>query len=113
MVVSPLLIRHNGRIADLLFPRDTAGAERATSASSRRTRETAQRDHVIVCGFGRVGQNLARVLEREGFEYIALDMDPRRVQAARGRPAIRSSSAMARRPRSWKPSGSNIAACWC
>ena len=43
-----------------------------------------------MCGFGRVGQNLARVLEQQGFEYIALDMDTRRVQAARqaGDPVI-------------------------
>jgi CPA2 family monovalent cation:H+ antiporter-2 len=89
MVASPFLIRQNGRIADLVYPRDTpiaSGNERELAA----TRETAQRDHVIVCGFGRVGQNLARVLERQGFEYIALDMDPGRVQAARqaGDPVI-------------------------
>jgi CPA2 family monovalent cation:H+ antiporter-2 len=89
MVVSPFLIRQNGRIADFIFPRDTpigSGNERELAA----TRETAQREHVIVCGFGRVGQNLARVLERQGFEYIALDMDPGRVRAARqaGDPVI-------------------------
>ena len=34
--------------------------------------------HVIVCGFGRSGQNLARVLEAEGIGYVALDLDPDR-----------------------------------
>src|SRR4030095_15071299 len=33
--------------------------------------------------FGRVGQNLARVLERQGFTYVALDSDPRAVELAR------------------------------
>ena len=47
------------------------------------TREIARREHVIICGFGRVGQNLARVLEQRGFEYIALDLDPFRVRDAR------------------------------
>jgi len=89
MVMSPLLIRHNGRIAEFFFPREHP----EPSASDRElagTRDTARRDHVIVCGFGRVGQNLARVLERQGFEYIALDLDPRRVQTARqaGDPVI-------------------------
>ena len=42
-----------------------------------------QRDHVIICGFGRVGQNLARVLDRQGFAYVALDSDPRAVELAR------------------------------
>jgi CPA2 family monovalent cation:H+ antiporter-2 len=45
---------------------------------------------VIICGFGRVGQNLARVLERQGFVYVALDSDPRAVELARraGDPVI-------------------------
>ena len=82
MIVSPFVIRHNSRIADVLLRSSTddpSPQERELAA----THETAQRDHVIVCGFGRVGQNLARVLERQGFEYIALDMDPKRVRAAR------------------------------
>ena len=83
MVLSPLLIRHNGRLAELVFPRDDAGAGATTRTAAR----AAQRDHVIICGFGRVGQNLARVLERQGFEYVALDSDPRarRAGAARRR----------------------------
>jgi CPA2 family monovalent cation:H+ antiporter-2 len=82
MVLSPLLIRQNGRIADILTRRQSeepSTLERELAA----TRESANREHVIVCGFGRVGQNIARVLERQGFEYIALDMDPERVRAAR------------------------------
>jgi CPA2 family monovalent cation:H+ antiporter-2 len=38
--------------------------------------------HVIICGFGRCGQNLARMLERENIPYIALDLDPDRVRQA-------------------------------
>jgi monovalent cation:H+ antiporter-2, CPA2 family len=38
--------------------------------------------HVIICGYGRCGQNLARMLEREGIPYIALDLDPDRVRQA-------------------------------
>ena len=38
--------------------------------------------HVIICGFGRCGQNLARILEQEGIPYIALDLDPDRVRQA-------------------------------
>ena len=30
-----------------------------------------------------MGQNVARVLESQGFEYIALDLDPARIRAAR------------------------------
>jgi len=38
--------------------------------------------HVIICGYGRCGQNLARILEQEGIPYIALDLDPDRVRQA-------------------------------
>ena len=38
--------------------------------------------HVIICGYGRCGQNLARMLERENIPYIALDLDPDRVRQA-------------------------------
>ena len=38
--------------------------------------------HVIICGYGRCGQNLGRMLEREGIPYIALDLDPDRVRQA-------------------------------
>ena len=38
--------------------------------------------HVIICGFGRCGQNLARMLELEGIPYMALDLDPDRVRQA-------------------------------
>jgi CPA2 family monovalent cation:H+ antiporter-2 len=82
MALSPLLIRYNGRLAGWLFRSkdvdltDLMRQETATAA-------VAHREHVIICGYGRVGQNLARILEQEGFEYIGLDLDPYRVRAAR------------------------------
>jgi len=38
--------------------------------------------HVIICGYGRCGQNLGHMLEQEGIPYMALDLDPDRVQQA-------------------------------
>lgn len=38
--------------------------------------------HVIICGYGRCGQNLARMLEQESIPYMALDLDPDRVRQA-------------------------------
>jgi CPA2 family monovalent cation:H+ antiporter-2 len=77
MVLSPLLIRHNGRLAELIFPRTTP------PPVPDQAQLGGQRDHVVICGFGRVGQNLARVLDRQGFAYVALDCDPRAVEFAR------------------------------
>ena len=39
-------------------------------------------DHVIICGYGRSGQNLARIFEQEQVEFIALDLDPQRIREA-------------------------------
>jgi len=82
MLMGPLLVRYNGRIADRVLRRETV-APSEVALENAATRELARREHVIVCGFGRVGQNLARVLERSGFEFIALDLDPHRVRDAR------------------------------
>ena len=59
------------------------------------TQAVAKREHVILCGFGRVGQNVARVLEAQGFEYIAIDLDAVRVREARqmGQPVVYGDSA--------------------
>jgi CPA2 family monovalent cation:H+ antiporter-2 len=52
----------------------------AMTRIARRTINTSK--HVIICGYGRCGQNLGRMLEREGIPYIALDLDPDRVRQA-------------------------------
>jgi CPA2 family monovalent cation:H+ antiporter-2 len=50
-----------------------------TSIAKKSIRSEA---HVIICGYGRSGQNLARLLEAEGIAYMALDLDPDRVRQA-------------------------------
>src|SRR5271167_1899826 len=82
MVLSPLVIRHNRRITRLLLG-ESAPPQSAVARETRATLAVAERDHVVICGFGRVGQNIARVLEQNGFEYIALDVDPYRIRAGR------------------------------
>jgi CPA2 family monovalent cation:H+ antiporter-2 len=42
----------------------------------------AAEQHVLILGYGRVGQNLARMLEAENVPYRALDLDPDRVREA-------------------------------
>ena len=90
MVLSPLLIRHNRRITRALLGESGPPARAQRMRETQATLAVAERDHVIICGFGRVGQNIARVLEQTGFEYIALDLDPYRIRAGRqaGDPVI-------------------------
>ncbi len=82
MLLAPLLIRHNRRIAAALLGR-TGPPGTDVGPETRATLAVAGREHVMICGFGRVGQNVARVLERRGFEYLALEVDPRRIRSAR------------------------------
>jgi monovalent cation:H+ antiporter-2, CPA2 family len=82
MVLSPLILNHNKRVARFLL-REHAPLLTAAEREEAATHEIAEREHVILCGFGRVGQNIGRVLESHGFEYIALDLDPARIRAAR------------------------------
>jgi monovalent cation:H+ antiporter-2, CPA2 family len=38
--------------------------------------------HIIICGYGRCGQNLAKLLQTQKVPYMALDLDPDRVRRA-------------------------------
>jgi CPA2 family monovalent cation:H+ antiporter-2 len=82
MVLSPLIIRHNRRITRIIL-RETGNPQTEAMRQERVTLAAADREHVVICGFGRVGQNIARVLEQSGFEYIALDVDPYRIRTGR------------------------------
>jgi CPA2 family monovalent cation:H+ antiporter-2 len=89
MIVAPFVIRQNRRITRALV-RQSAPPQTEAMREARVTLAVADRDHVVICGFGRVGQNIARVLEQTGFEYIALDLDTYRVREGRqaGDPVI-------------------------
>jgi len=82
MIVSPFVIRHNRQITRALL-RQSGPPQTEAMREARVTLAVAERDHVVICGFGRVGQNIARVLEQTGFEYIALDLDTYRVREGR------------------------------
>jgi CPA2 family monovalent cation:H+ antiporter-2 len=82
MIISPFVIRHNRQITRVLV-RQSGPPQTEAMREARVTLAVAERDHVVICGFGRVGQNIARVLEQTGFEYIALDLDTYRVREGR------------------------------
>jgi CPA2 family monovalent cation:H+ antiporter-2 len=89
MVLSPILIRHNRRITRALLG-ESGPPNSEAMRETRATLAVAERDHVVICGFGRVGQNIARVLEQTGFEFIALELDAYRIRLGRqaGDPVI-------------------------
>ncbi len=80
MLIAPLLIRYNGALAKRLSSHYREERERREMAIAD---EHARRSgHVIIAGFGRVGQNLARFLREEDMGYLALDVDPTLIREA-------------------------------
>jgi CPA2 family monovalent cation:H+ antiporter-2 len=78
MVATPALLT-----AARLVLRRQHQAAGAAAAPGDETREL--RDHVVIAGFGRVGQTLALLLESRLVPYLALDLDAERVAEARRR----------------------------
>ncbi len=81
MVGGVLLVRYNGRIAHAVFG-DTDKQAEVTIEQDIREHHQGIAGHVIIVGYGRVGQNIARFLEKENIDYVALDLDPYRVRTA-------------------------------
>ncbi|HTR08458.1 MAG TPA: cation:proton antiporter [Paraburkholderia sp.] len=80
MLAAPFLIQNADRI--VLRLSSTEWMQQSLMMTRIATQSIKQSGHVIVCGYGRAGQNLARMLEYEGLSYVALDLDPDRVAAA-------------------------------
>lgn len=82
MMLSPLLIKYNGTMAKRLMKK-TYSKDRQAQEVVIQEQTKHYHDHVIICGFGRVGQTLARFLRKSGMTYVALDMDITRTQEAK------------------------------
>ncbi len=80
MLAAPLLVLAGTRIAQRM--EGGAWMAEARGVHEIATRAFGKQKHVILCGYGRSGQSLARLLESEQIPFIALDHDPRRVRAA-------------------------------
>ncbi len=80
MLIAPLLINASNRIVLRLAASDWLLQSVQLTAIARRS--IAAERHVIICGYGRSGQNLARLLDQEAIPYMALDLDPDRVRQA-------------------------------
>jgi CPA2 family monovalent cation:H+ antiporter-2 len=80
MLVSPLLFMAGTQLARRL--EGGAWLQQARGVHEIAARAFGIQKHVILCGYGRSGQSLARLLESERIPFIALDHDPRRVRTA-------------------------------
>src|SRR5207302_5532938 len=80
MLATPFLIAASDRVVMRL-----SGAEwmlRSLELHRIATQSMNVERHVVVLGYGRNGQRLARLLDAEGVRYVALDLDPERVREA-------------------------------
>ncbi|HQR11022.1 MAG TPA: monovalent cation:proton antiporter-2 (CPA2) family protein [Casimicrobiaceae bacterium] len=82
MLSAPVVIQYAEPIVRKLTANDWLA--RAAQVTQIAAKTMSRQDHVIVCGYGRSGQNLARLLEAEDISYVALDSDPERVREADG-----------------------------
>jgi monovalent cation:H+ antiporter-2, CPA2 family len=80
MLATPFILMYSNRIVMTLVSSDWLQQSVQMTSIARKSISASQ--HVIICGYGRCGQNLARMLEAEGISYVALDLDPDRVRLA-------------------------------
>ncbi len=86
MLAAPLIVHYSDRLV-LRFVA-SEWLTRSMQLTQIAARTVASEKHVILCGYGKTGQHLARFLETEGIGFMALDLDPERVleAAAAGEP---------------------------
>lgn len=82
MMLTPLLIRYNGSLARFVYP-GKYGASRDRMEEDIKNNAAGLMQHVIICGFGRIGQNIAKVIDQENCRYFALDYNIRLLRDAR------------------------------
>ena len=80
MLATPFLMQYSDRIAMRFVASEWM--QRALELHRVATRSMATERHVVICGFGRTGQHLAKMLDQENIPYVALDLDPDRVREA-------------------------------
>lgn len=82
MAIAPFLVKFNGQIAKFLHKTSYGeGHEQIESDIAEQNKHIS--NHVILCGFGRVGQTVGRFLHSSNELFSALDMDIKRVYEAR------------------------------
>lgn len=77
VMFAPLFVTYCDEIINLFIRKPKEDIDYGYSVLSDRAAELQH--HVILCGYGRVGQILGRFLDQENIPWIALDMDPIRL----------------------------------
>lgn len=82
MIAGPFLIRFNHAIATRFVPSRPSKHDDVETPQLSPEAVAHLHNHVIICGYGRIGQSVAHFLQEEKIPYIALDLDSVRVREA-------------------------------
>ena len=80
MILAPLLLAKSEKL--VMYFVASEWEMRAVQLQQLAIKTMGREGHVIICGYGRSGQSLARFLEQEKIAVVALDADPMRVKQA-------------------------------
>ncbi|MDE2389104.1 MAG: monovalent cation:proton antiporter-2 (CPA2) family protein [Betaproteobacteria bacterium] len=80
MFIAPFLIEYSESVIHHFYGSDWM--YRAMQITSIAAQTMVAQNHVIICGYGRSGQSISRIFEQESIPFIALDLDPQRIQEA-------------------------------
>jgi len=84
MIAGSFIIRYNGVITNAVGQFFTSSKYKTDSSADKQVQIPILRNHVILCGYGRIGQAVAHFLEAESIPYVAIDMDSTLVRNAHG-----------------------------
>ena len=79
MAITPYMINNARKWSIILSKEPPVETEHLTELPEN----TDLSDHVIICGFGRIGQTVSRFLKQESIKFVAIDIDPLRTTKAR------------------------------
>lgn len=81
MLIAPILIRFNGYLARFCCGLSyKAGLKHIEEDIAEHTSDISS--HIIICGFGQVGQKIAKALKPADIRWVALDLNPDLVKQA-------------------------------
>jgi len=78
MAITPYMIDKARVVALRLSKEQQVDTEELATLPSQKE----LKNHVIICGFGRIGQTVSRFLKQESIDFVAIDIDPLRTQKA-------------------------------
>lgn len=80
LLVNPLIVNSAERLDSFVSRIRISSSMRHLTEPDIFGPKTPHRGHVVVAGYGRAGRELVRALQRRGFRYVVIDLNPQRVR---------------------------------